>query len=304
MGHYSEDADSVRVDFFKPSGKWIATDAVKWTGPYHGEVEGKIHLLPNVFRDLLGTHLLNPETGRIRHAGMTAVCLEPYHEHEHPLMTRVPGCTWCGLSACPGRCAKSEGEPLPELPSFPSGSRDVGDLLRAARDRLRPAGDRPPVTREVLERLVGSLANRLQDRVPRVEHFAVQAGEGGVSVRMPVQDPEALPHTFSPVPSDCGERGGGNQPPGWTAAKDPAYLASVRAARPQAATTTAPRLLVRSRSCPTLYLARSPADGACVWVHEADAHDYTAEHLHDARIDARRVNGEIVPAAAVTLPSS
>ena len=31
---YSEDETMVRVDFFKPSGKWYTTEAVKWTGAW------------------------------------------------------------------------------------------------------------------------------------------------------------------------------------------------------------------------------------------------------------------------------
>ena len=34
---YTTDDDMVRVDFFKPSGKWYTTEAVKWTGGYSAD---------------------------------------------------------------------------------------------------------------------------------------------------------------------------------------------------------------------------------------------------------------------------
>lgn len=37
---YSNDNTMVRVDFFKPSGKWYTTEAVKWMGWGH---ENLIH---------------------------------------------------------------------------------------------------------------------------------------------------------------------------------------------------------------------------------------------------------------------
>ena len=65
MSHYSDKSESVRVDFFKESGKWGYTEAVIWTGSYRYD------------------------KGNVRHRGMTAVCLEPYHEHSHPIMMTV-----------------------------------------------------------------------------------------------------------------------------------------------------------------------------------------------------------------------
>ncbi len=72
---YSADESMVRVDFFKPSGKWYDTEAVLWTGRYDGD----IHV---AFAKSLRDHL----QGRMK--GMDAVCLEPYHEHSHPLCMR------------------------------------------------------------------------------------------------------------------------------------------------------------------------------------------------------------------------
>jgi hypothetical protein len=74
----------VRVDFFKPSGKWCYTEAVKWTGDYNG-------LIHKAFEQSLRDHLgpIHP-TGNTRLAGLRAVCLEPYHEHSHPICCDIP----------------------------------------------------------------------------------------------------------------------------------------------------------------------------------------------------------------------
>jgi hypothetical protein len=89
---YTTASDMVRVDFFKPSGKWYTTEAVKWTGGY-SDVQ-----LTIAFAKSLKAHLserptqpgLQHENHRnIRLSGMVAVCLHPYHEHEVPLMMAV-----------------------------------------------------------------------------------------------------------------------------------------------------------------------------------------------------------------------
>lgn len=36
MTHYSDNPADVRVDFFKPSGKWYTTESVRWTGFWEG----------------------------------------------------------------------------------------------------------------------------------------------------------------------------------------------------------------------------------------------------------------------------
>jgi len=77
--NYSDKNNSVRVDFFRPSGKWYTTEAVLWDEPFKG---GLIH---NVFHSVLKRHL----KGRM--SGMWALCLEPYHEHAFPLMLKLPG---------------------------------------------------------------------------------------------------------------------------------------------------------------------------------------------------------------------
>ena len=73
---YSDDPEMVRVDFFKASGKWYCTEAVRFSD-YN---EPDIHF---AFAKALREHFKNcPD----RLSDMMAVCLEPYHKNEHPLM--------------------------------------------------------------------------------------------------------------------------------------------------------------------------------------------------------------------------
>lgn len=80
MSHYSDNPAMVRVDFFKISGKWYATEAIKWVD-YDGAID-------RAFAKSLKAALLR-EDGSVRYSGMTAVCLEPYHEHAYPQMMGV-----------------------------------------------------------------------------------------------------------------------------------------------------------------------------------------------------------------------
>lgn len=77
---YSADDTMVRVDFFKPSGKWYTTEAVRWTGKFAGG-----SLIYEEFKKSLVDHFKSTP-GRL--SDMTAVCLEPHHKHSHPLMTK------------------------------------------------------------------------------------------------------------------------------------------------------------------------------------------------------------------------
>ena len=75
--NFSLQPSHVRVDIFKPSGKWFETielvmDMKKW------DRETLIH---DSFREVLHKKL-----GDTHLNGMYAVCLEPYHECAHPLM--------------------------------------------------------------------------------------------------------------------------------------------------------------------------------------------------------------------------
>jgi hypothetical protein len=83
MSNYSDSASSVRVDFFKASGKWQATEAVMWVDD--GYKEQSIHY---AFALSLERHLTNGH-GHLRYSGMVAICLFPYHEHSHPISLLV-----------------------------------------------------------------------------------------------------------------------------------------------------------------------------------------------------------------------
>ena len=82
MGYHTNDA-MVRVDFFRPSGKWYATEAVHWTGEYR---EGVIR---DEFAKSLRDHFATTNPKRL--SEMDAVCLEPYHMHSHPIMIKAGG---------------------------------------------------------------------------------------------------------------------------------------------------------------------------------------------------------------------
>lgn len=79
--NYSSDPSMVRVDFFTTSGKWYTTDAVKWL-TYDGKPVNE------AFREALENHL-RKEDGTLRLAGMTAICLDPFHCTPYPQMTTV-----------------------------------------------------------------------------------------------------------------------------------------------------------------------------------------------------------------------
>jgi len=112
---FSSDPHMVRVDFFKTSGKWYATEAVRWVQYSVRDDGGNVVLIHDVFLKSLAEHLQKhsfDDTDHCRHCGvaagdmsatdhcqkapyqlpgMMAVCLEPYHEHAFPLMVIVPG---------------------------------------------------------------------------------------------------------------------------------------------------------------------------------------------------------------------
>lgn len=77
--NYSDDERMVRVDFFKESGKWYTTIAMKWTGGYTDR------LIHDAFAQSLRDHFKdNPN----RLKDMDAVCLHPYHTHAHPIQIK------------------------------------------------------------------------------------------------------------------------------------------------------------------------------------------------------------------------
>lgn len=78
MTHYSENPNMCRVDFFKESGKWYATEAIDFASVGYA-LHPAVALEKALAKQLSG-----------RFAGMWAVCLEPYVEHPFPVMTKVP----------------------------------------------------------------------------------------------------------------------------------------------------------------------------------------------------------------------
>jgi len=71
MSNYSENPQHCRVDIWKHSGnKWNMTIVLDWD-----EYTGNIH---HVFRRLMKEQYPQIVSGR-------ATCLEPYHEHSHPI---------------------------------------------------------------------------------------------------------------------------------------------------------------------------------------------------------------------------
>lgn len=82
---YTTDETMVRVDFFKSSGKWYTTEAVKWTGEWKGGLVIGGQLILDAFAKSLRDHFKDQPD---RLSEMDAVCLHPYHEYAHPIMFR------------------------------------------------------------------------------------------------------------------------------------------------------------------------------------------------------------------------
>ncbi len=78
MGYSDNDA-MVRVDFFKPSGKWYCTEAIEWTGGYY-DVDIIEAFATSLRRELMG-----------RLESFDAVCFKPYHESNHPIQIKAGG---------------------------------------------------------------------------------------------------------------------------------------------------------------------------------------------------------------------
>lgn len=79
---WTDNEASVRVDFFKPSGKWYTTEAVIWTGSYaHGLVQEEF------IKSLRDHFAKTPD----RLGDMDAICLEPYHKNSYPLCIKAGG---------------------------------------------------------------------------------------------------------------------------------------------------------------------------------------------------------------------
>ena len=85
MSHYSDDPAMVRVDFWKPSGKWYTTEAVKWTGKYRKENDDGWNIHEQFAKSLRDHFKDTPD----RLSDMDATCLEPYHEYSHPIQLKA-----------------------------------------------------------------------------------------------------------------------------------------------------------------------------------------------------------------------
>jgi hypothetical protein len=81
----------VRVDFFKPSGKWYGTASVDMSAHFKG-------VIGDCLREACVVEAARGEGSEWGHTftpqdwvadGGTIVCLEPYHEHSHPLMIKT-----------------------------------------------------------------------------------------------------------------------------------------------------------------------------------------------------------------------
>lgn len=79
MSNYTDNVNSCRVDFFKPSGKWYCTEAVIFPDSTY-----KQHPV-NGFKHALDEHF----GSSTRLQGMTAVCLHPYNENSFPVSVIV-----------------------------------------------------------------------------------------------------------------------------------------------------------------------------------------------------------------------
>jgi len=78
---YCNDEDMVRVDLWKPSGKWYGSLALKWDR-YMTNQKGEYGVETELIHETFRRCLKDQHPG---YEGMRATCLEPYHEHSHPI---------------------------------------------------------------------------------------------------------------------------------------------------------------------------------------------------------------------------
>lgn len=76
---YTTDENMVKVEFFKKTGKWYTTEAIRWDR-YYSVINGEFEDIKETFKRCLRQQLGD------RLSGMIAVCIHPYHEYAHPLM--------------------------------------------------------------------------------------------------------------------------------------------------------------------------------------------------------------------------
>lgn len=73
MTHYTDNPGMVRVDYFKPSGKWYMTEAHDMSDYYND---------PDIHRAIEA--MLERDGRNLKH--FTRVILEPYHQNACPIM--------------------------------------------------------------------------------------------------------------------------------------------------------------------------------------------------------------------------
>jgi hypothetical protein len=83
---YTDDESMVRVDFFKESGKWYTTEAVRWTGEWGGN-----SVIHEEFAKSLRDHFSKDVGSEKRLSEMDAICLYPYHKNKHPIQIKKGG---------------------------------------------------------------------------------------------------------------------------------------------------------------------------------------------------------------------
>jgi hypothetical protein len=86
VSHYSNSPNSCRVDVWKESGKWYETIQVEFADADWNKEGTQIH---DAFLNALRV-ALQKEDGTLRLKGMRATCLEPYHQHAHPISVIIP----------------------------------------------------------------------------------------------------------------------------------------------------------------------------------------------------------------------
>lgn len=83
--NYTDKTNSVRVDFFKKSGKWYTTEAVEMLSECYDNKRGPVYALAKS----LDKHLDKYDNGSRRLDDMVCVCLQPYNEWGFPVMFNV-----------------------------------------------------------------------------------------------------------------------------------------------------------------------------------------------------------------------
>jgi hypothetical protein len=83
--NYSDRPNMCRVDFFTESGKWKYTAAVWFDDDTYSGT-----LIHDAFIVALYKFFISKDATLHYCSGMRAVCLEPHHEHSHPISMMLP----------------------------------------------------------------------------------------------------------------------------------------------------------------------------------------------------------------------